>query len=258
MPHPDEIDMQFSPAEWQQRVDLAAAHRIAHLQGLSEGIFNHLTALAPGTTDRYVCLPFGTHWSEATASALLSVDFNGKIVKGRGEVERSTFCIHVPIHRVRPDAPCVFHTHMPYASALTRLENSRVLPIGQTEVSFLGDIAYDDHYSGFAREPGEGERLARILGDKHILFMGNHGVLVLGRTVGETYDRLYYLERACQVQLYAMWTQQKLKQVPADMVSHTAMQFDTVPRYAGKPHYELHFDALKRLLKGPPQTSFDE
>ena len=88
--------------------------------------------------------------------------------------------------------------------------------------------------------------------------MGNHGVLVLGRTVGEAYDRLYYLERACQVQLYAMWTRQKLKFISREIASHTSKQFGEVPKYNNRPHYELHFDALKRLLKGPPVTNFDD
>ena len=248
----------FSATEWNQRVDLAAAYRIAHQQGFSEGIFNHLTALVPGQTDKFICLPFGMHWSEATASSLLTADFSGTVLRGAGELERSAYCIHVPVHRMRPDAPCVFHTHMPYASALTRLEDSQLLAIGQTEVSFINDIAYDKHYSGFARDPSEGERLGKVLGNRSILFMGNHGVLVLGRTVGETYDRLYYLERACQVQLYAMWTERKLKFISREITSHTSRQFGEVPLYNTRPHYELHFDALKRLLKGPPTTHFDD
>lgn len=248
----------FTEAEWAQRIDLAAAHRIAHVQGFSEGIFNHLTARAPGLDDRMVCLPFGMHWAEATASELMTIDFTGRVLAGRGEVERSMYCIHAPVHRLRPDAACVFHTHMPFASALTRLEDPRLLAIGQTEVSFMNDIAYDQDYSGFARDPSEGERLGTVLGSKNILFMGNHGVLVLGRSVAETYDRLYYLERACQVQLYALWTQQELRYVPQEVIAHTTQQFDNVPLYGNRPHYELHFDALKRLLKGPPKRQFDE
>jgi ribulose-5-phosphate 4-epimerase/fuculose-1-phosphate aldolase len=249
---------EFTRAEWEQRVDLAAAHRIAHQQGFSEGIFNHLTAVVPGQTDYILCLPFGLHWSEATASGLLTVDPSGNILRGRGEIERSNFCIHFPIHRMRPDTQCVFHTHMPFAAALTRLEDSQLLPIGQTESSLIGDMAYDYHYTGFACDPSEGERLGRILGDKWILSMGNHGVLVLGRSVAEAYNRLYYLERACQVQLYAMWTQQKLRHIPADIMALTYETYGKVPRYGNRQHYDLHFEALKRLLEGPPKTSFDD
>src|SRR5262249_32235139 len=129
---------------------------------------------------------------------------------------------------------------------------------GQTEVSFINDVAYDHDYSGFARDPSEGERLGKVLGNKNILFMGNHGVIVLGGSVAEAYDTLYYLERACQVQIYAMWTGQKLKYIPEATTSRTSNQFGAVPRYYGRPHYELHFDALKRLLEGPPKTRFDD
>jgi ribulose-5-phosphate 4-epimerase/fuculose-1-phosphate aldolase len=249
---------QFPTAEWDVRVDLAAAHRIAHAQGFSEGIFNHLTALVPGGKDQFLALPFGLHWAEATASGLLSVGFDGRVLRGQGEVERSCYSIHFPIHQMRPDAPCVFHTHMPFCSALTRLEDPTLQAIGQTEVSFINDVAYDSDYTGFARDPSEGERLGKVLGDKHILFMGNHGVLVLGRSVGEAYDRLYYLERACQAQIYAMWTGQKLKYISEAVTARTSQQFGKVPHYYGRPHYELHFDALKRLLDGPPKTRFDE
>src|SRR5258706_2464109 len=101
---------------------------------------------------------------------------------------------------------------MPFAIALTGLDDPRIKSIGQTEIGCLDEIAYDDSYTGLAFDPSEGERLAGVLGKKSILFMANHGVLVCGKTVAQAYDRLYYLERACQVQLYAMWTQQKLKQ----------------------------------------------
>ena len=102
---------------------------------------------------------------------------------------------------------------MPYASALTRLEDPRIKEIGQTEVGMSGEIAYDDEYTGPALDPAEGARLARVIGDKTVLFMANHGISTVGETVAEAYDRLYYVERAAQVQIYAMWTGQPLKQL---------------------------------------------
>ncbi len=139
----------YSAEEWQARVDLAAAHRLAFMQGFSEGIFNHLTLVVPGRSDRYYQIPFGTHWSEVTASAFMEVGIDdGKSKRGAGEVERSCYCIHAPIHKALPQAKAVFHTHMPYASALTRLEDPRIKEIGQTEVGMMGEIAYDDEYTG--------------------------------------------------------------------------------------------------------------
>src|SRR5690349_1251249 len=194
-------------AAWQARVDLAAAHRLADRQGFSEGIFNHFTLAVPGADDRYFQIPFGLHWSEVTASCLMEVGYDGRLLSGTGEIERSAFCIHAPIHRLLASAVCVLHTHMPFASALTRLEEPRIEAIGQTEIGFLDCVAYDDEYTGIAFDATEGERLAGVFGaENKVLFMANHGVIVVGETVAEAYDRLFYLERACQVQLYAMWT----------------------------------------------------
>lgn len=232
----------------QGRVDLAAAHRLAVMHGFNEGIFNHLTMAVPGRNDRFFLNPFGLHWSEVTASCFLEVGYDGTVFAGEGEVERSAFCIHAPIHRLNPDAAAVLHTHMPYASALVRLEDPRIQPIGQTEIGFLDCIAYDQDYTGLAFDPEEGERLTGVLGKKTVLFMANHGVLVTGRTVAEAYDRLYYLERACQVQLHAMWTGQKLKRVSDAVIQRTKAQYEASPTYGNRPSEAHHFDALKRIL----------
>jgi ribulose-5-phosphate 4-epimerase/fuculose-1-phosphate aldolase len=239
----------YSPEEWQARVDLAAAHRLAYMHGFSEGIFNHLTLTVPGRTDRYYQIPFGTHWSEVTASTFMEVGIDDGWVKhGTGDVERSCYCIHAPIHKALPQARAVFHTHMPFASALTRLEDPRIKEIGQTEVGLMGKIAYDDQYTGPALEPEEGERLAGVIGDKTVLFMANHGVTALGDTVAAAYDRLYYVERAAQVQIYAMWTGQPLKQLPAAVVEKTKRDIGGSRYYTGLTPAERHFNALKRIL----------
>ena len=180
---------------------------------VSARVFSTTSRLrVPGRSDRYYQIPFGMHWSEVTASSFMEVGIDdGKVRRGTGDVERSCYCIHAPIHKALPQAAAVFHTHMPYASALTRLEDPRIKEIGQTEVGLMDAIAYDDHYAGPAFDPAEGERLAKIIGNKTVLFMANHGVTTLGVTVAEAYDRLYYLERAAQVQIYAMWTGQPLE-----------------------------------------------
>ena len=246
----EKIGSPMATAEWQARVDLAAAHRLAVTHGFSEGIFNHFTLAVPGKNDRYYQIPFGLHWSEVTASCFMEVSWDGEVLAGEGEVERSASCIHAPIHRLVPEHACVLHTHMPYASALARLEDPRILPIGQTEIGFLDKIAYDHTYTGVALDPVEGERLAAILGpDKKVLLMANHGVCVCGSSVAEAYDMLYYLERACQVQLYAMWTGRKLREVDPTVVEHTLAQYQQVwPEYGSKKPCDHHFAALKRLL----------
>jgi ribulose-5-phosphate 4-epimerase/fuculose-1-phosphate aldolase len=239
----------YSAAERQARIDLAAAHRLAYMHGFSEGIFNHLTFVVPGRDDRYYQIPFGMHWSEVTASSFMEVGIDdGKVKHGAGDVERSCYCIHAPIHKALPQAKAVFHTHMPYASALTRLEDPRIKEIGQTEVGLMGRIAYDDQYTGPALDPREGERLAKCIGDKTVLFMANHGVTTVGDTVADAYDRLYYLERAAQVQIYAMWTGQPLKRLPAPVVEKTMRDIGGANLYDGPSPAQRHFDALKRVL----------
>src|SRR6201996_4034017 len=152
-------------AERRARVDLAACYRLAERFNLNEGIDNHLTLLVPGFDDRFFLPPFGMHWSEVRASDLMIVDFNGKVLSGQGAVEPTAFHIHQPVHRISPQGRCVLHTHMPYATALTMLENPRLEMAVQSALGFYEDIAYDPDYNGLAFEVSEGERMARVLGD---------------------------------------------------------------------------------------------
>ena len=165
----------------------------------------------PGTNDRYYQIPFGLYWSEVTASSFMEVSYDGERLSGEGEIERSCYCIHAPIHKLAQHAGAVFHTHMPYASALTRLKDQRILPIGQTEIAIGMHTAYDDSYGGPAFDPKEGERLAGILGDKKILMMASHGVATITPTISEAFDLLYYTERACQQIILAMQTGRELQ-----------------------------------------------
>src|SRR5258707_14220713 len=221
-------------AEWQARVDLAAAHRMAVSHGFSEGIFNHFTLAVPDRDDRYYQIPFGLHWTEVTASVLMEVGYDGAVLSGEGEVERSGFCIHAPIHRLVPKHACVLHTHMPFAGALARLAEPRLAAIGQTEIGFLDSIAYDDEYAGIAFDPAEGERLARVMGpDRSVLVMANHGVLACGTTVPEAYDPLYHFPRPCHVPLSPPWPAGPLHERPAPAVAPTLRPHTDAPRYRG-------------------------
>ena len=172
-----------------------------------------------------------------------------RVLAGDGEIERSAFCIHAPIHRLPRKRCCVLHTHMPYASALTRLEEPQIQTIGQTEIDSYRSPT-TRNIPALPSTRAEGERLAGVLGDKSILFMANHGVLVCGETVARAYDRLYYLERACQVQLYAMWTGQRLKKVSqaVDRQDHRPVRRRPGRSATSRRPAEHHFAALKRLL----------
>lgn len=233
----------------QARVDLAAAQRLAVIQEMSEGIYNHFTLTVPGTHDRFYVSPLGFHWSEVKASDYLTVDYDGKVLEGSGPLQRSAYVIHAPIHRRKPEHAALLHTHMPYTTALTRLKDQRLLPIGHTEAQLIAQIAYDEDYTGLARDWEEGERLAGVLGDKTILIMAHHGVLVAGRSVAEAYDRLYQLERAARIQLFALWTNQPLRYLSDAQADHVYAQITGTPLTNGAtPGYQLHFNALKRLL----------
>jgi ribulose-5-phosphate 4-epimerase/fuculose-1-phosphate aldolase len=227
----------------QARIDLAAALRTAERHGFSEGICNHFSFVPPGFDDRFLINPQGWHWREITASSLLLVGKDGKLIEGPSPPEPTAYYIHWRLHALAPQARCVLHTHMPWATALCLLAEPELLPIGQTAIMFHDQIAYDPEYNGLALDEAEGDRMARKLGNRSVLFLANHGVVVTGRTVHEAYDRLYYLERACMHQVMALSTGRALKRVPEAIVRRTAAQMAE-----GALQTEAHFEALKRLL----------
>lgn len=227
----------------QARVDLAAAFRLAVTNNFHEGICNHFSLVLPGTTDRFLLNSYGLHFSETTASNLLVVDAEGNLVEGEGMVEPTAFYIHSRIHQLQPQARCILHTHMPYATALTMIEGGRLEPANQNALRFYEQIAYDEDYNGLVLDKAEGDRIVSALGDKKILFLGSHGVIVVGPTVADAFDDLYYLERACQAQVLAMSTGRPLKMVSHELALKTMHQIE-----GERLNAQHHFTALKRLL----------
>jgi ribulose-5-phosphate 4-epimerase/fuculose-1-phosphate aldolase len=230
----------------QAKIDLAAAHRLAVLHELEEGIDNHFTVTVPGHHDRFLILPFGLHWSEARASDLVVFDEAGNTLEGDGTVELSAQCIHAPIHRIT-GARVVFHTHQTWALALNMLTDNRLVPASQTAAFFHGYVAYDDTYTGTADSLEEGERLAHLIGDKPVTFMKNHGVLVVGNTVAGAYKKLYFLERVCRAQVLAMSTGKPLAPL-ADEIIAKAQAIPENDRHSGGERTRLFFEAMKRTL----------
>lgn len=228
------------------RIHLAAANRLAVYDDLEEGIDNHFTMRVPGQQDRYLVLPFGQHWSEARASDLIVFNEAGEVLEGDGTLELSALAIHAPLHRIT-GANVVLHTHQTWALALNMLEDNRLLPGSQTAAFLTRNIAYDDGYTGLADALSEGERLASVLGDKHILFMKNHGVLTVGDTVGQAYRRLYKLERVCRAQILAMSTGQPLSLLDEAMVKKVEAPN---PRnsHSQEEREALYFAAMMRVL----------
>src|SRR5438477_9685269 len=187
-----------SDAERRARIDLAACHRLAARFSLSEGIDNHMTMLVPGHSGRFYLAPFGLLWSEVKASDPLELDFSGAVVAGRGLVEDTALYIHLSVHRLAPAARCVLHTHMPYTTLFRSLEDPRLEMAGQNALGFYDEIAYVE-YNGLAFDYSEGERLARALGGKSVLILRNHGALVIGASVAQAFERLYFLEKIQEI-----------------------------------------------------------
>jgi ribulose-5-phosphate 4-epimerase/fuculose-1-phosphate aldolase len=228
------------------KTHLAAALRMAVLDGFEEGIDNHFTACVPGRPNQYFVLPFGLHWSEAKASDMMIFNEQGQTLDGRGVVELSAQSIHAPLHRLT-GAKVVLHTHQPWATALNMLQDNRLLPATQTAAFFHGRIAYDDTYTGLASSLEEGERLAALMGDKTVLFMKNHGVVTIGDTVAQAYRRLYKLEKACQTQVLAMSTGKALN-ILSDDVIQRVLQPSGNDRHPRGDRERLYCEANMRIL----------
>lgn len=233
---------------WQAKVDLAAALRLAVHFGLHEGIDNHFSYVMPGDNGgpvgNFLLNPYGLHWSEVQASDILEIDHDGKTVSGEGEAEITAFCIHSRVHLRHPRARCVLHTHMPYATSLAMIEDGALEPVSQTSLMFYNDVAYDDGYNGLGDTAEEGDRIADGLGDKKVLFLRGHGVIVVGETIADAFQSLYYLERACQAQILAMSTGKPLLRITDNIAASTFGGSE----FSLREHSVVHFAALKRIL----------
>lgn len=216
--------MTTNDAETQQaRIDLAAALRWIARLDLHEGVCNHFTVMLPGR--RFLINPKGIGFHRITASSLLVIDEAGKVLEGKGRPPTSGYAIHTRIHLLHPDAKVVLHLHAPYSTALCAVQGGRLQMIHQNAARFFGDIAYDDHFNGIAEATAEGERMAAAMGSKRIMFMANHGVVVVAPSVARALDDFYYLERACQVQVLAMQTGMALNVMSDAMAQDTHQQY---------------------------------
>jgi len=226
------------------REDLAACFRMAARNGFEEGICNHFSAVVPGHDDLFLVNPYGRAFREITASQLLICDFDGNVLDGDGEPEATAFFIHAEVHRRVPRARVAFHTHMPYATALSMTEGPPLVWAGQTALKFYGRTAVDEDYNGLALDATEGARIAGAVGDADIIFMKHHGVMVLAPTIAEAWDDLYYLERAAEVQVLAMSTGRAV--LPVDPAIAQAA-YDQM-REGDAESARLHLAALRRQL----------
>ena len=225
------------------RADLALALRAAAFHGLAEGVCNHFSVELPDQSGRFLLNPRGLLWEEVQADDIVMIDVQGNVLAGRHAVEPTAMFIHAAIHRIAKKA-CVLHTHMPYATALS-LTPQRMLDttLSQNAMRFHGRTAADPHYNGLALDSAEGERIAHAMQGADVVFLGNHGVVVCAQRMDYAYDDLYYLERACCVQVLAQSTGQGVVPV-APALAQRVMEQTIGERLQS----ELFFAALGRKL----------
>jgi len=226
------------------RRDLAAAFVLADRFGFSEGICNHFSAVVPGEEERYLINPFGVHWSEMQPDSLLTIDGNGRVIEGSGEVEATARYIHIAGHRANTRHSVLLHTHMPHATALTMVQCGKLEMAHQTAARFNNRMSHHG-FGGIALDDAEGERIAEAQRDNpdvDILFLDNHGITVGGESVAVAFDDLYYLERACRQQILAQSTGLPLKLIEKQVLRETCRQIEQVRI----PLAEGHFSALLR------------
>jgi ribulose-5-phosphate 4-epimerase/fuculose-1-phosphate aldolase len=213
---------------------------------LHEAVANHFSVAVSDDGQKFLINPAGRHFSQMRASDLLLVDMNqAEFGIGDGQVvDPTAMNLHGQIHKLVPDAKCVLHTHMPYATALACLRDFEFLMLDQNACRFHNRIAYDRDYAGMALEASEGERVAKLLGKaRSVLFLANHGVIVIGKTVAEAFDELYYLEKASQLQVLALSTGRELELIPNETAAMVCKQWLEYPNAA-----EYHFAALTEIL----------
>lgn len=232
--------------EQQARLDLSVAFRWAARLNFHEAVANHFSVAVSDDGQKFLINPAGRHFSQMRASDLLLVDMNEADfgISLSQIVDPTAMNLHGQIHKLVPDARCVLHTHMPYTTALACLRDFEFLMLDQNACRFHNRIAYDRDYAGMALEVSEGERVAKLLGrSRSVLFLANHGVIVVGKTVAEAFDELYYLEKASQLQVLALSTGRELELIPNETAAMVCKQWLEYPNAA-----EYHFAALTEIL----------
>jgi ribulose-5-phosphate 4-epimerase/fuculose-1-phosphate aldolase len=235
---------------WQLRVHLAAAYRLIHRLGLDDSIYTHISVRLPGQHDRFLINPYGMRFEEVTASNLVTVDLDGKVVEdalGLG-INPAGFTIHSAVHAARPDVVCVLHTHT-VAGVAVSCQKQELLPLNQWSMQFTDRLSYHD-YEGIALDLDERQRLVADLGDKFVMVLRNHGMLTCGRSVAEAFKLMHNLERSCRAQLAIQAAGAEITPLSDAVARKTAGQYtsfyDNI-EIKGQPDSE--WAAFLRMLK---------
>ncbi len=238
--------MKYSATEWETRVNLAACYRLMPLFGMSDLVYNHITARIPGTDDEILINPYGYMYEEITASSLIKINVKGDVLDnphtdGTG-VNQAGYVIHSAVHASRHDVGCVIHTHSRAGMAVSAMECG-LLPITQTSMRFK-DIAYHD-YESVAIDMDEQQRLVADLGAQDAMVLRNHGLLVASPSIAEAFNAMYWLEMACRAQVDAMAGGAKLRMPPQAVIDRTHHLYQPTVR---RPFGIMEWPAMLRYL----------
>ncbi|MGV6849353.1 MAG: class II aldolase and adducin N-terminal domain-containing protein [Marinibacterium sp.] len=237
--------LRHNEPHWSERVDLAAAFRWTARLNMHEAVANHFSLAVSDDGSRFLMNPNQMHFARIRASDLLEIDANDPATMERPDAPDPTaWGLHGTLHRLCPHARCAMHVHSIHATVLASLADSRLLPIDQNSAMFFGRTAIDDQYGGLAFEE-EAQRCAGLLADRKItvLIMGNHGIMVIGQSVAETFNRMYYFERAAETYVRALQTGRPLRVLSDAVAEKTAAELEAYPEMA-----ERHLDELKAIL----------
>ncbi|MDC0551744.1 class II aldolase and adducin N-terminal domain-containing protein [Amylibacter sp.] len=228
-----------------ERKDLAAAFRWTARLNMHEAVANHFSLAINADGSEFLINPNQMHFSKIKASDLLVIDANDQeTLEGPNAPDITAWGLHSAIHRHCPHARCAMHVHPMFSTVLASLADSRLLPIDQNTATFFNRYVIDDSYGGLALEE-EGERCAQLLQDpkKTVMIMGNHGIMVIGKSVAETFNRMYYFERAAETYIRALQTGQKLRILSDTIAEKTASEVDQYPEQSDR-----HLAELKEIL----------
>ncbi|MBV8032178.1 MAG: class II aldolase/adducin family protein [Betaproteobacteria bacterium] len=214
------VRKQVSKEEWQKRVDLAACYRLVHLYGMDEMIANHISTRVPGEDNAFLINPYGLLYDQMHASCFVKIDLDGNVLYNPTDygINQAGYVLHSAVHRARHDVDCVIHTHTLAGMAVSAMKCG-LLPLAQTAMRFI-DVAYHD-YEGVAINLAEQERVVRDLGNREVMILRNHGVLVVGASIPEAFNNTFRLERACQLQIMALSCNTELSMPPRKLIEDT-------------------------------------
>jgi len=230
--------------EQELRIDLAAVFRLIYEMDMHESVANHLSAAVSDDGKQFLMNRRWMHFANVTASSLQLLDSeNDAIMQTDQAPDASAWSIHRSVHRSLPKARVILHAHCTYATVLSTLKDPRILPIDNNTARFYERIAYDKNFAGIASSDEEGKRITDTLSGKKALIMGNHGITVVGETIAEAFEDLYYLEKACKTMVLAYSTGQALNVLPHDLALQTAASWD---EFRGQSY--AHFEQLKGML----------